>query len=200
MSLTLILGGARSGKSDLAVRLAEASGRNVLFVATMQPSDDDVRARIEAHRAARPVTWRTVEEPLELTGVLEREGATGSFVIVDCLTLWVSNLLLTLLSDESPQPAQAAAAVNDVVARAGTLLTWCVNFDGEVALVSNEVGLGVVPAFPLGRVFRDALGAVNMRAAASAHRVLQCSAGLVLDLKERGAVPLDAYANRARSW
>ena len=92
--LSLLIGGARAGKSALAERLAHASGRPVLFVATMEPGDDELRARITDHRASRPAGWRTVEAPLDVAGAIRARARPGDFVIVDCLTLWVSNMLL----------------------------------------------------------------------------------------------------------
>ncbi|HXH83638.1 MAG TPA: bifunctional adenosylcobinamide kinase/adenosylcobinamide-phosphate guanylyltransferase, partial [Candidatus Tectomicrobia bacterium] len=88
--LTLIIGGARSGKSELALRLAHASGRDVLFVATMEPGDDELRERVARHRSERPAAWRTLEEPRDLVAVLEREARPGDVVVIDCITLWVS--------------------------------------------------------------------------------------------------------------
>ena len=192
--LTLILGGARSGKSDLALRMAAVSGRDVLFVATMQAGDDELRARIATHRSERPAHWRTIEEPLDVTDAVRSEARTGDFVVLDCVTLWVSNVLLTHVRDVdeiAPEPASVAA--RDVGGRIDAFVEWACGFDGDVAVVSNEVGLGVVPAYPLGRLFRDALGAANAALARRADRVYQVNAGLVLDLKALGAQPLDAF-------
>lgn len=193
--LTLILGGARSGKSDLAERLAAASGRPVLFVATMEPGDDETRARIAAHRAQRPATWRTVEEPLDVLGALRTHAAAGDFIIVDCATLWVSNLLLAQVSDiDDIAPKAARAMIDDADVRARELVEWCMSLDGHVVVVSNEVGAGIVPTYPLGRVFRDALGAVNRTVAERADRVYYLVAGLALELKARGATTLKTFS------
>jgi adenosylcobinamide kinase/adenosylcobinamide-phosphate guanylyltransferase len=191
MSLTLIVGGARSGKSDLALQLARASGRPVVFVATMEARDDDLRARVARHRAERPAEWRTIEEPIALLEALTTHATAEAFVIVDCLTLWVSNLLLAALpQDREPSPDEANVAVSACVAQADVLALWCAAFDGEIAVVSNEVGSGIVPAYALGRAFRDALGTANRIVAARADAVHHVVAGLAVDLKAQGAIPV----------
>jgi adenosylcobinamide kinase/adenosylcobinamide-phosphate guanylyltransferase len=190
--LTLILGGARSGKSDLAERLAAASGRDVLFVATMEPGDAEMAARIDAHRAVRPATWRTVEEPLDLPGALRGNGRPGGFVLVDCMTLWVSNMLLAQAGDaEDAEPAAVRAAIDAAAEQARQFAAWARDYDGDVAVVSNEAGMGLVPPYPLGRAFRDALGAANRIVARDADRVYFLVAGLALELKSLGAQPLE---------
>ena len=194
MALTLILGGARSGKSDLAVRLAAASGRPVLFVATMEPGDDELRARIAVHRAARPAEWRTVEAPIALLDALAAETRDGEFVLIDCATLWVSNLLLASLDDPDEAPAaEIDAAIGCAAGLAEKLASWCAEFAGEVAVVSNEVGAGVVPPYILGRAFRDALGSANRALAFRAGRVYLTAAGLALEVKSLGALPIEAF-------
>lgn len=179
---TLILGGARSGKSGLALRLAAASGRDVLFVATMEAGDEETRARIEAHRAERPALWRTVEAPIEVVAALRAHARRGGFVIVDCVTLWVSNMLIA-----------AGGEADGLDAAVAGFIAWAAAYDGEIAVVSNEVGMGVVPAYPLGRAFRDALGSANQAIAARADRVHYLVAGLALELKSSGAAPPDAF-------
>jgi adenosylcobinamide kinase/adenosylcobinamide-phosphate guanylyltransferase len=193
VALTLIIGGARSGKSDLAIRLAAASGRPVLFVATMEPGDDELRARVAAHRASRPAAWRTIEAPIALLDALTAEARTGDCVLVDCVTLWISNLLLAALGEAEPSVQEIDAAVSTTVALAAKLAEWCASFDGDIALVSNEVGSGVVPPYALGRAFRDALGASNRALAARAGRVYSMTAGLALELKSLGALPVEAF-------
>ncbi|HEY7179186.1 MAG TPA: bifunctional adenosylcobinamide kinase/adenosylcobinamide-phosphate guanylyltransferase [Gaiella sp.] len=148
MSLVVLLGGARSGKSALALELASAAGAAVMFVATAEALDDEMSARIATHRAERPGDWATVEEPLELEGALDTVDPAATCV-VDCLTLWVSNLLLRG-DDVRVVAARGAACAAQAAARPGLTIA-----------VSNEVGLGIVPATPLGRTYRDALGAVN---------------------------------------
>jgi adenosyl cobinamide kinase/adenosyl cobinamide phosphate guanylyltransferase len=148
MSLVVLLGGARSGKSTLALELAEAAGAPVVFVATGEALDDEMAARIAAHRAERPRDWVTIEEPLDLDRALDA-AAPDAACIVDCLTLWVSNLLLR--GDDAGRLTDAAVAC---AARAAAR-------PGLTVAVSNEVGLGIVPGTPLGRAYRDVLGAVN---------------------------------------
>lgn len=197
--LTLILGGARSGKSDLAERLALASGRRVVVIATMYPGDDEMRLRVEQHRAGRPATWRTVEEQHDVVGAIEAHAAASDFVIVDCVTLWVSNLLLGRLGDGGDVPPEAtAAAVDEAVDAARALADRAAAFDGDVVVVSNEVGGGVVPAYPLGRAFRDALGGANRVVAERAERVYWVVAGLALELKSLGARDLAAFGGDGR--
>lgn len=166
MRHVLLTGGARSGKSALAVALAQRDGGDVVFVATGQPGDDEMAARIARHRAERPPRWTTIEEPLRLE---EAIGAADpqACLIVDCLSLWVANLLAT-----SDAIAQAAAAAADVAAaRPGTTI-----------VVTNEVGLGVVPATPLGRAYRDVLGRVNAIWAERAGEAYLVVAGRLLAL------------------
>jgi adenosylcobinamide kinase/adenosylcobinamide-phosphate guanylyltransferase len=191
MSLTLILGGARSGKSDYALQLARESGRPVTFVATMEPLDEDLRARVARHRGERPAAWRTLEAPIMLVEAL-KDIRPGAFIVVDCITMWVSNLLLKALpAADAATPAEARAACNSIPGRVGALATWCASYDGIVAAVSNEVGSGVVPANALGRAFRDALGSANRALAARADRVFYVVAGLAADIKAQGATTVE---------
>lgn len=192
LPLTLLLGGVRSGKSARAVALAESlagAGGRVLFAATAQAFDDDMARRIAAHRAERPAHWDTVEAPVALAGAVAgaiaaaraRGEAPYRAVVVDCLTLWTSNLLLSL-----PDPAAAEALAAE---RADALLAAVRAADDAGAprwvVVSNEVGLGVVPPTPLGRYFRDALGRVNQRVAAAADEVTLMVAGLEVPVRRR---------------
>jgi adenosyl cobinamide kinase/adenosyl cobinamide phosphate guanylyltransferase len=170
-TLTLILGGARSGKSTHALSLAASAGR-VLFVATAESGDAEMAERIAAHRRGRPTTWDTLEEPRALAASLARAGDRHDVVVIDCLTLWVSNLMAVAPS----RPVDPASWVDPLLAayRGGTA-SWIV--------VSNEVGLGIVPATSLGRAYRDALGAVNRLVAAAADTVTLMVAGLPLTIK-----------------
>jgi len=171
---TLILGGARSGKSALAERLARASGREVVYVATAQPRDGEMAARIAHHRARRPPHWRSVEEPLALAAALREHARADRYVLVDCLTLWLSNLL----GDADPQ---RFAVERDA------LLDALPALPGEIALVGNEVGLGVVPLGELSRRFVDEAGRLHQSLAGVCERVLFVAAGLPLALK--GTLP-----------
>jgi adenosylcobinamide kinase/adenosylcobinamide-phosphate guanylyltransferase len=168
-SSLLILGGARSGKSRFAVA-SHPPGARVTFVATAQAGDADMAARIARHRAERPSRWRTVEAPYELVPHL-RAAADADAVVVDCLTLWVSNLMLRGDADAwiVKQGEELAAALATMPA--------------DVTLVSNEVGEGVHPPTEAGRRFRDLLGTVNQRVAAAADRVVLMVAGLPLTVK-----------------
>jgi adenosylcobinamide kinase/adenosylcobinamide-phosphate guanylyltransferase len=171
VAMTLLIGGARSGKSALAVRLASASGREVVFLATGQPLDGEMEARIAAHRAARPPTWRTVEAPVELGAALAVVGDDDT-VVLDCLTLWVANLLA------------AGGADDALLERAGAVAAQTARRNGPTIVVSNEVGSGIVPVNELARRYRDLLGAVNATFASAAERSVLVVAGKVLELAD----------------
>jgi len=171
----LILGGARSGKSAYAVHLARGDRRRIAFIATAEPLDRDMAARIERHRRERPPSWLTVEEPVELVPALRRLAGGADLVVVDCLTLWVSNLLQRGMADE-PILAEADALAKLMDERHFSLI-----------MVSNEVGLGVHPETTAGLRFRDLLGLVNQRVAAAADQVLLMVAGCPLTLKKMRA-------------
>jgi adenosylcobinamide kinase/adenosylcobinamide-phosphate guanylyltransferase len=176
--LTFILGGARSGKSQLAQRLATPAGR-VSYVATAQVADDEeMAARIERHRAERPASWRTIEEPLLLAETVERAAGECDAVLVDCLTVWLSNLFWEH-RDGSPRQAEDAARCE--LARIAGAALQC-----HVILVSNELGCGTVPEPAVTRAFRDAQGHVNQWAAEAADEVIFTVAGLPLYLKRQG--------------
>lgn len=169
--ITFVLGGARSGKSRYVQNLA-ARSQAVLFIATARGDDDEMRAKIQRHRDDRPTHWQTVEEPRDLGRVLRDLGARQEFVIVDCLTLWISNLLVESESERREQLEQFYCTVRELRRR--------------TAIVSNEVGSGIVPVSELGRTYRDVLGEVNQRVAALADNVVLLVAGIPLVLK--GAV------------
>ncbi|OGT91877.1 MAG: bifunctional adenosylcobinamide kinase/adenosylcobinamide-phosphate guanylyltransferase [Gammaproteobacteria bacterium RIFOXYD12_FULL_61_37] len=171
---TLILGGVKSGKSRFAERLAAESGHEVVYIATATAGDADMGARIAAHRFRRPSHWRLVEEPLDLAGVLQREAKEGRCLLVDCLTLWLTNLLCA--GDE----AQLTTALDEL-----PLLLPCL--PGELIFVSNETGLGVVPDNRLSRRFLDLAGPLHQNMAARCGRVILTVAGLPHLLK--GSIP-----------
>ena len=172
---TLILGGVRSGKSALAERLAAGCALPVVVVATARmpaDADDAMARRIAAHRARRPAAWATLEEPLELTAALAQHAGPETCVVVECLTLWLSNLLL-----ERPHDAQRA--IDNLIAQVAKIP----GAPGELLLVSNEVGLGIMPDNALARRFADLSGHLHRRLAAHCERVLLCVAGLPQALK-----------------
>ena len=173
--LTLILGGARSGKSRHAQTLAEASGLAVTVVATARAGDAEMAQRIARHRAERPAHWHTVEEPLALADTLARHAETSRIQVVDCLTLWLLNLLE---AGEDVFPRERAA-----------LLAVLPGLAGDVVLVANEVGLGVVPLGELSRRFVDEAGRLNQALAGIADEVVLVAAGLPLYLKGRKPSP-----------
>ncbi len=168
-TLTLVLGGARAGKSAYAQRLAERGAR-VLFVATAEAGDEDMAARIRRHQAGRPAEWDTLEEPLDLVGALRPVVPDYDTVLLDCLTLWVSNLMH---ADGAP----------DVLGEVGRLLDLLREQEASAIVVSNEVGLGVVPMTQLGREYGDQLGRANQMVASAADDVWFVAAGLPLHLK-----------------
>jgi adenosylcobinamide kinase/adenosylcobinamide-phosphate guanylyltransferase len=170
VSLTFLLGGARSGKSARAIELARSWDGPVTVIATGEARDDEMAERIRLHRADRPDAWTTVEEPLELAQAIEDVPATSA-VVVDCLSLWVANRLERGDADETVEADGEAAAV---VAAARDALTIA---------VSNEVGLGIVPATPLGRRYRDVLGRVNATWAAAAEQSVFVVAGRMLPMQ-----------------
>lgn len=169
--LTLILGGARSGKSRHAQTLAEASGLAVTVVATARAGDAEMAQRIARHRAERPAHWHTVEEPLALADTLARHAEASRIQVVDCLTLWLLNLLE---AGEDVFPRERAE-----------LLAVLPGLAGDVVLVANEVGLGVVPLGELSRRFVDEAGRLNQALAGIADEVVLVAAGLPLYLKGR---------------
>jgi adenosyl cobinamide kinase/adenosyl cobinamide phosphate guanylyltransferase len=161
MPLTFLIGGARSGKSSLAVRLASETGAPVVFVATAEARDTEMAERIARHRTERPTEWETVEEPLKLHAAIE-SAPPDACVVVDCLSLWVANIL-----EQGGEPALRVPTRN-----------------GPTIAVSNEVGLGIVPATPLGRTYRDVLGRVNAAWAAAADEAFFVVAGKALRLAD----------------
>lgn len=170
-SVTLVLGGVRSGKSRFALNLASRTD-SVTFVATARPLDDEMRRKIERHRRERPAEWSTREEPLKLDeAIAESEGAS-ELIIIDCLTLFAANLL------------EAHSENQDAIwASIDALCLALKKTNGRVVLVSNEVGSGIVPAYAAGRQFRDLLGEINQRVAAIAGNVVLMVAGLPVWIK-----------------
>jgi adenosylcobinamide kinase/adenosylcobinamide-phosphate guanylyltransferase len=169
VTLTFVTGGARSGKSSYALRLAEAAGTRVVMIATAEARDGEMRERIATHRAERPAEWRTVEEPIALAAALAGL-APDEYAIVDCLSLWVSNLL----------EGTDAAAIEVLAAEAAAVAA---RHAGGCVAVSNEVGMGIVPMNALARSYRDVLGRVNAIWAEAADDAVLAVAGRVLRLE-----------------
>lgn len=167
--LTLILGGARSGKSSYAETLAEQSGLALRYLATGRAWDDEMRERINHHQDRRGINWVTHEEPLELADALTRAAAPDAVVLVDCLTLWVTNLMM---------------AERDIDRAGHDLAAGLAALPGPVIFVSNEVGLGIVPDNAMARAFRDHAGRLNQIIAAQCQSVVFIAAGLPLVLKD----------------
>ncbi len=174
-TLTLVLGGARAGKSNFAQQLAAEDGQ-VLFVATAEAGDEAMRERIEAHRLARPGDWDTLEEPVDLAGTLEPVADRYDTILLDCLTLWVSNLLL--------KGQDVMTAREGIVPEAERLLETYKRGSASWIVVSNEVGMGVVPPTELGRIYADELGRVNQMVSAEADAVYLMVAGLPVPIKK----------------
>lgn len=171
MGLSVLLGGARSGKSDLSARLASASERPVVVIVTGEARDEEMTERIRRHRAARPSSWETVEAPRALReAVRELEG--GAFAVLDCLTLWVSNLIEVGVSDD------------EIVDEAREIATTLAERDASSVVVTNEVGLGIVPMHELARRYRDTLGRVNAAFVSEAQHAYLVVAGRALSLEE----------------
>lgn len=181
-ALTLILGGARSGKSDYAEALAATLGRQVLYIATAEVLDDEMRARVSRHRARRPAEWSTLEAPLGIGAALRASAQAGlaDVILLDCLTLLISNVLLS--QGEETQEMAVDQAWASVEAELDALLAAHHGLGAHLLVVSNEVGLGIVPAYSLGRTYRDCLGWANQKIARRAGRVILMVAGLPLDL------------------
>ena len=177
--LILVLGGARSGKSAYAQDLAQQLGQHrVLFVATAEAGDEEMARRIAAHRQSRPAAWRTLEAPRDVGEAMQRCLGNAAVALVDCMTLLVSNVIFAL--GESPDPPQAERAVQGEVR---ALLQVCRASAATYIIVSNEVGLGLVPGTPLGRLYRDLLGQTNQALALHAQEVYFMVAGLAVELK-----------------
>ncbi len=176
--IVLILGGARSGKSDMAQKLADGRGKAVVFIATATAGDEDMRERIEAHKRSRPSGWKTIESPVLAGESLSKIDSKTDVVIVDCLTMLVANILM-----DRGEHADERALDDAVRAEIDSLLAECARLGCACIVVSNETGMGIVPEYRLGRVFRDSLGRANKYIASKADKVLLMIAGLAVDVK-----------------
>jgi len=181
--IILILGGARSGKSSYAEKLVAELGENILYIATAEAGDSEMRERIEAHRLARPAEWRTLESPTQVGAALQNLDFVPDALLLDCLTLLVTNIVLAMETQPEAEMNEAVQRELEAIASAQKAL------NAPLVIVSNEVGLGLVPPYPLGRVYRDVLGRANQMLAGRADKVLFMVAGLpmtVKDLNQRG--------------
>ena len=175
--LILILGGVRSGKSRFAQQLAGKAKGRVLFLATAQATDDEMAERIARHKTSRPSTWHTVEEPLQIASALKSHAASSDTVILDCLTVWLGNMM----------SRDASASEEEALEEVERLLEVYKAGSASLILVSGEVGMGLVPPYPLGRAFRDIQGRINQKLAQEADRVFFMIAGIPLELKSQGS-------------
>jgi adenosylcobinamide kinase/adenosylcobinamide-phosphate guanylyltransferase len=183
--LVFILGPARSGKSRLAEELASQYGQDVLYLATLQPADEEMQRRVITHRASRPAHWRTLEASLDVVAALE-DAAAYDACILDSLTLWVSNLLLAT----TPKGDAAGSTRDQSLAKVQALAAWQAQAASPLIVVSNEVGGGVVPEYALGRAFRDILGEANQALAVAADAFYYLFAGHYVEMKVLGARPV----------
>ena len=175
--ITLLLGGARSGKSALACSLAtQQADQQIIYVATAMAADQEMSERIRRHQQDRPAHWRIVEAPFALAAAIEQHSRPDTCLIIDCMTLWLSNLLHD--AQGAPQP------LSHIEPQLDALEQTLINAEGRILIVSNEVGLGIIPLGELTRRFVDEAGRLNQRLAKLADRVLFVAAGLPLVLKE----------------
>ena len=184
MTRTLVFGGARSGKSAHAEKLAREAGKEVVYLATAQAGDGEMATRIAHHRAQRPAEWSTLEEPLRLGDAILREARPGRLLLVDCLTLWLTNLMFST-GEAYPDVGDIALPELFHSERAHLLyaLAEMADTDCDLVLVSNEVGMGIVPYGAISRCFTDEAGRLNQAVAAVCDKVVFVAAGLPLHLK-----------------
>jgi adenosylcobinamide kinase/adenosylcobinamide-phosphate guanylyltransferase len=183
---TFLLGGARSGKSSLAARWAAERSKSVCCVVTAMASDDEMIARIDAHRRERPQHWRLREEPRRLSAAVRDESRAGGLLLIDCLTLWTANCLWPPASAAAATSAASGDFQADLAgwhAERDTFLTSVLTTSSEIIIVSNEVGTGLVPENAAARLFRDEQGRLNQLVAAACDAVFLVTAGLPLRLK-----------------
>jgi adenosylcobinamide kinase/adenosylcobinamide-phosphate guanylyltransferase len=181
MTTTLVIGGARSGKSAHAEQLAVRSGRHVVYIATAHAGDAEMEARIAHHRHARPAHWRTIEEPILLAETIARHSTPSTFVLVDCVTLWLSNLMF---SDRREHPATGMIELPPLFGtQRAALLDVMSQARGDIVLVANEVGMGITPLGAVSRCFVDEAGRLNQALASVCNQVHLVAAGLALPMK-----------------
>ncbi len=186
-SITFVTGGARSGKSTFAEHIAARSGTSVVYLATMEAGDEEMRERIARHQERRPADWTTVETPHALIEAVQ-SAPDDACLLLDCLSLWVTNRLLAALG-ESPTTAETDAFEAMLDTEVEALLAAARGRPGTTVIVTNEVGSGLVPPYPLGRVYRDILGRVNQRVSSTADHAWLLVAGRALELPPAGGAP-----------
>lgn len=196
-----VIGGARSGKSTFAEELAKKMQRPTLYIATAQNRDAEMADRIAKHRASRPSTWQTVEAPLDLETAILESGDQAEVLLVDCLTLYISNLLLERLGDLSDQddPRIPPEEEQVILEKVKSVLKAAKRVSGTIIFVSNEVGWGIVPLYHSARAYRDVVGRANQLLAAAADRVYFVQAGMALELKAL-AVSVDHVCTELDHW
>jgi adenosylcobinamide kinase/adenosylcobinamide-phosphate guanylyltransferase len=177
--IILVLGGARSGKSSYAQSLAEETGRSVTFIATAQALDEEMSARIQQHRTERPAEWETLEVPLDIASHTQR--IKSDVVVLDCITLLISNLLMEFVKDDLVDEPPFKLAVQKEMEE---LMVAIRSQKQDWIIISNELGLGLVPPYQMGRVYRDWLGWSNQRLAREADQVILMVAGIPMVIKE----------------
>ncbi len=177
--LILVLGGSRSGKSEFAEKVAGRLGGRVIYIATAAVRDEEMAERVKLHRTRRPPSWETVEEEKNVLDILDT-GREGDIFLLDCATFWITNLLL---DEDLPRPGSGPAEKEAYIMGQVLRLADTVKKGIHLIIVSNEVGLGLVPEYPLGRAFRDLAGKVNQVLAAEAEQVYFTIAGLPLEIK-----------------
>jgi adenosylcobinamide kinase/adenosylcobinamide-phosphate guanylyltransferase len=182
LEITLIIGGARSGKSDYAQQLALESGKKVLFVATAGAGDEEMRRRIEKHRQGRPASWATLEATTGVGAAVRKNVGGAGIIIVDCITLLVSNVF-GKFGYETDGEAPESSVEKEVVREVRELIDCVSRLEADFVIVTNEVGMDLVPANPAGRLYRDLLGKANQMLAKHAGRVILMVAGIPLQVK-----------------
>ncbi|HHQ6573235.1 TPA: bifunctional adenosylcobinamide kinase/adenosylcobinamide-phosphate guanylyltransferase [Serratia fonticola] len=181
--MILITGGARSGKSSLAERLASGVSDRVLYIATSVVTDEEMAERVKLHRQARPAHWRTWEGSQQLASVIDQQAGAGDAVILECITTLIANLMFDLTGEMPVESIDFAVVETAIQRQIDDLLTACARSSAAIYLVTNELGMGIVPENRLARHFRDIAGRVNQRLAAAAESVLLVISGIEVKIK-----------------
>lgn len=176
--LILVLGGSRSGKSEFAEKIAADTNKRVAYIATASICDEEMAKRVKLHQERRPGNWVTVEEEIDVPGVLGKYGQ-GDVLLLDCVTVWITNLLINQQSDQKTTSIKIERHILAQAAR----IAEAVEYGADLIVVSSEVGLGLIPEYPLGRIFRDLAGKVNQLLAAKADSVFLLVAGIPMEIK-----------------